>query len=79
MTHEGPRLHRLRVFNLREGHNDGNEWWIFTAEGEPCESWKKEQIAKHYLHAANEFYAEYGVAPRRLYRCLPGIGFIPAG
>ena len=77
MSHEASDLHTNGIFNLMRGvHNQGNEWWIFTGEGKPIETWRTEQRAKYYLGKQNEHAASWGLAPRMLYRCIPGIGFV---
>jgi len=76
MFHEGEQLHANSLFNLRRGHNDGNQWWITTGECIAIESWKTKNVARHYLRGQNEHAEAYGLKPRRLFRLMPGVGFI---
>lgn len=76
MYHEGEYLNRCRLLNLRVGGNPGNQWWIIADDGTPIETWASRQTAEFYLREANRFLASHGVAPRSLFRCLPGVGFI---
>ncbi len=77
MSHEGEDLHNVKMFNLRfDIDNQGNEWWLFTWNGKPIETWSTESRARCFLRRQNKFKATYGVPDCMLYRCMPGIGFI---
>lgn len=77
MSHEGPLLNRVRLWNQSTKiDNQGNEWWIFSWDGKPIETWKDEQAARYYMQEFYKWNDRYGVPRVRLFRCIPGIGFV---
>lgn len=79
MMHEDRRWGR-GLFALRSGvGNCGNEWWIFSHNGQPIESWSSEATARYWVKEQDEFRRMHHQPPVQLYRCLPGVGFIKQG